>query len=62
MAAPSWSLDVTERVHATREAEIWRFSLPGWILGASVEARPMDVALLRLRGRYAYARPGVEIQ
>lgn len=44
--------------HSQDRRHHWRD--PEWIRGVSLEPR-MDAELLRLRGRYAYAAPGLEI-
>lgn len=57
----SWLLSVTERVHQMREEQALLYTLPSWVNGVRLEPL-IDHDLLRLRGRYAYAMPGVEIQ
>lgn len=55
------NLTLTEHAHALAEAMTLRWSLPQWWTSVDLTPR-MDQELLRLRGRYAKAMPGVEIQ
>lgn len=57
----SWLLSVTERVHQMREQQALTYATPQWVNGVDL-CPPIDRELLRLRGRYAYAIPGVEIR
>ena len=55
------SLAITEHVHQMRLELPVRWAHPKWIASVMLDPQ-MDEQLLRLRGRYAYAMPGVEIQ
>lgn len=57
-----WLLSVTERVHAMRAMQDRVYADPEWVKWVSLEPRPVDAELLRLRGRFVYSHPGLEIQ
>lgn len=52
---------MTERVHQIREQQEQMYRTPQWTLGVSLSP-VTDHDSLRLRARYAYAMPGMEIQ
>lgn len=55
-----WLLSVTEHVHQMREGLVLMYADPQWVNGVELGSR-IDYELLRMRGRYAKAMPGVEI-
>lgn len=57
-----WSLTLTERVHDLRAMLAIRHRDPEWVKMVDVTPGMMDWQLLRLRGRFAYSHPGLEIQ
>jgi hypothetical protein len=56
-----WKLSATESAHALRSALALRWADPRWVTSCDLTSQ-IDAELLRLRGRYAKAMPGVEIQ